>query len=1107
MSALRESGTLADILGRARLASQAAAAPSQSRDRDTQPDMHQLVQCLRFVAWAYHVVTAIPAGTDQAETRDANWILIHLAINPDLIPESTLREQAKHAHGANPESDHFAFDAQGELAVRLLAHAETDLFSADLGIAMLADVIAMAPDDYRGQARMLSNLGLAHQIRFSHSRDENDLKNAAEFGELSLRVSPTDTATRIFALISAKGTLELRYELNSQRDDLDRVIELGQEVVDTMGDGDTDRTSHLINLARYHFMRCLVTGSTEDANQAVSLSEGAIPGAADNDSLTAALTNLCSSLTIRFERAGKSTDLQQAIEAGRKAIELARDADRVAPMASLATAYCAKFEHLGRQQDLDRAVQLGEESLTLPCANQDQASHRMVALGNAYHARFNHTGDSAFLDLAIQLFKQAADALPDDRVQTPVCLSNLGNAYRARYEHFGSPNDLDAAIAVGEGALALASKAVLDRAALLAALLTNLSIAYGGRFDRDGASKDLERAIEVGEQAAKTGSDKYNQSLVLSNLGDQYRIRYLRTKRVDDLDRAAAACEEAVAISASDHPGRARYLFNLGRVTRLRLDNGLTQVDGQAVLRLAHQVHQATTSPPLDRIRASIVVGDLASLAGDKLVRLRLLDDAIGLLPSLPPREAGWADQERQLGGMSGLVSNAVAAHCAIGDAAGAARAAEHGRAVLLTRQLDLRTDLSDLHDTQPRLAARFHHLRERLNLATTGKYEGTVGARNQHERHRQLWAKYDAVLTQIRATPGFEGFLQPPQLADLMQAASGGMIVQVSVGDDSGNAVIITADADPRLVPLPHLRSADVARHVAQLLAATQNRSLTNQLRLPRILTTMLAWLWDCVAAPIVEAAPISGTTSRPRVWWMPLGLLGLLPLHAAEPPGAPGALDAVISSYTPTLRLLARTRDRLPATDRKQLIVALEHTPDLPDLPHTAAEATLLHQRHPGIPPLRDRDATTERVRAALPSATWAHFACHASAAMASPSRNVLHLADSVLALPDISSMRLDEAELAYLSACQTSATGWRHADEALHLASAFQLAGFRHVIGSLWQLRDDVAAEAADMFYSCISTPDSAANALDQVTRALRDRYRDRPQLWAPFVHSGP
>jgi CHAT domain-containing protein len=46
-----------------------------------------------------------------------------------------------------------------------------------------------------------------------------------------------------------------------------------------------------------------------------------------------------------------------------------------------------------------------------------------------------------------------------------------------------------------------------------------------------------------------------------------------------------------------------------------------------------------------------------------------------------------------------------------------------------------------------------------------------------------------------------------------------------------------------------------------------------------------------------------------------------------------------------------------------------------------------------------------------------------------------------------------------LAYLSACGTGQVGdAKYFDENIHLISGFQLAGFRHVIGTLWTVEDE-------------------------------------------------
>ena len=70
------------------------------------------------------------------------------------------------------------------------------------------------------------------------------------------------------------------------------------------------------------------------------------------------------------------------------------------------------------------------------------------------------------------------------------------------------------------------------------------------------------------------------------------------------------------------------------------------------------------------------------------------------------------------------------------------------------------------------------------------------------------------------------------------------------------------------------------------------------------------------------------------------------------------------------------------------------------------------------------------------------------------------------------DVARLRLDDAELAFLSACSTARPGCRLTDEAIHLASAFQLAGYRHVIGTLWPIGDQHAVDIADDIYTALT-----------------------------------
>ena len=67
-----------------------------------------------------------------------------------------------------------------------------------------------------------------------------------------------------------------------------------------------------------------------------------------------------------------------------------------------------------------------------------------------------------------------------------------------------------------------------------------------------------------------------------------------------------------------------------------------------------------------------------------------------------------------------------------------------------------------------------------------------------------------------------------------------------------------------------------------------------------------------------------------------------------------------------------------------------------------------------------------------------------------------------------------------LAFLSACNTADVRGDIPDEAVHLASAFQLIGFEHVIGTAWPVPDDTALAVTERFYAALWDPASSTNA---------------------------
>jgi CHAT domain len=430
----------------------------------------------------------------------------------------------------------------------------------------------------------------------------------------------------------------------------------------------------------------------------------------------------------------------------------------------------------------------------------------------------------------------------------------------------------------------------------------------------------------------------------------------------------------------------------------------------------------------------------------------------------------------------------------------------------------------------------------------------------------RRAAEQFDQVVAEIRSKPGFAAFLLPVPIRELLPVARHETFALLNVTDIRSDALLLTSDG-VQVVPLAEVTPGAVEHRAVQalsMLEVAQDALSGPELRnwAEAEFSRILGWLWDTIAGPVLERlgiAALPGGTASPtvaasaavaeaealwRLWWCPSGLLTLLPLHAAGHhttrfDDAPATvLDRVVSSYTPTLRALSQSRrstrkrsDRTAETPMRYVLVAMPHTPGKPDLPGTVDEANLLRgwfpdafsvlhgvlrpeeaahlglERTSGLQP----DATHERVLAALSGSAWAHFACHAVSDIRNPSASHLLLADyqtHPLTVLDLTGLHLDNADLAYLSACATASTGPHLADESIQLAAALQLAGYRHVIATLWPIADRTAVRVAKDVYSAIADGgvDAAPMALHRSIRRRRNLNPDLPSTWAAHIHTG-
>ena len=105
-----------------------------------------------------------------------------------------------------------------------------------------------------------------------------------------------------------------------------------------------------------------------------------------------------------------------------------------------------------------------------------------------------------------------------------------------------------------------------------------------------------------------------------------------------------------------------------------------------------------------------------------------------------------------------------------------------------------------------------------------------------------------------------------------------------------------------------------------------------------------------------------------------------------------------------------------------------------------------------------------------------------------------------------------KLPNAQLAFLSACETAMGNQEQPDEAVHLAAGMLAAGFRDVIGTMWTIYDDTAPVIADLVYEEVFKDgqllvDRIPFALHRAVQHLRTQRPSDFMSWIPFIHIGP
>ena len=151
----------------------------------------------------------------------------------------------------------------------------------------------------------------------------------------------------------------------------------------------------------------------------------------------------------------------------------------------------------------------------------------------------------------------------------------------------------------------------------------------------------------------------------------------------------------------------------------------------------------------------------------------------------------------------------------------------------------------------------------------------------------------------------------------------------------------------------------------------------------------------------------------------------------------------------------------------------------------------------------------------RSALDQHSIIHLAVHAVANEKHPERAAIILLsdsssgdDGILEASNIVHLHIS-ADLVVLSACDTAVGRLQGEEGIANLSLAFQLAGAKTVVSTLWSIDDTRALYLMTRFYAHLAEKDTVAHAMTAAKRDMLKNYGTQavPYYWASFKLEGP
>ncbi|KAH0605424.1 uncharacterized protein H6S33_004646 [Morchella sextelata] len=1034
----------------------------------------------------------------------------------------------------------------------LLADIEEAITYCEIALAVMSEL--EGEPDVEERASTCSKACVFFERKYKQTADIEDLQMAVHYGreavEYSGRASALHRSGRVNNL--AKH-LWARYQLLGDIDDLRKAAVCWEEVTETMPQDGPDWSHLVANVV--NFLREVYKESKDvgDFRRMVAFFRRRVeatprlhPGRGE------ALVGLCRLLIDDYMQTGDLKAVGEAIKHAREVLELTPPGhpNRAGALTDLASYLAREYQDTGDLETLDNAIHYNEEAVALndPTVNRvDHLSMISLSLGSRYERK----GDLDDLRRSILYAKEGitvAHRWGDEEVRVPI-FHNLARLQYMMFKRAATQENLEEMIICAEAAVEQTPPMEPRSYIPLSNLAGCLEAKY--YYTRDRA--DLVRATEIMEELLEVAlPGDTTRHKFMSNLAAFLTQKNLGEEKRDELEmkKALYYAEEALSVVPKDHTDRAGFLVNLGLIRTEVFDGA----DNDTV-QLFIEAWECHHSAPLARINGARYAAGALVQVGRWEESSQMLEDAIRMLPKVSTRSLEGQDKQQMLLKISGLPATAACVALQAGKSAyHALGLLELSRGIIIGSTIDYRGDISDLKERHPEKFQKLEDLRTEIDTPLPDSYdshtadsrsfqteEAYLQARSRaFKRREEALQEMEEILKEIRKLPGCEGFQLAPSEEELKSWAKDGPVVTFVSSSYRSDAIILTSSSITAL-PLPDLNFDDIQDRLSVIFETPAKKSKKKKSPAAEMreyaernqkMREMLLWLWNAAVKPVLQHLEIidehgnSKVDKPPHVWWIGTGRLNIAPFHAAgdhSRGSTENALSHVISSYTPTIKALSYARGKklsiFSKPDPRLLLVSMTKTPGGGALPDVGKEVEGIMDITKGLVSKHLEHPSADDVLKQFGSFEVMHFACHGVSNAYDPSESHLMLqkdsntADS-LTVAAISRKNAKTAQIAYLSACSTANNAATQlADEIIHIASGFQLAGFNHVLATMWPAESAVCTEIAVAFYKALFDGKGSEEGHLKVSRALRDAVLEArgknpllPRKWAPFIHLG-